>query len=95
MEDVMNNSEEIDDQMSDIIDDIKYSRYEDAEVNETDWIINGTYIVEYTSQKHKRSTREKAGKGIARLEPMFKGKAYDSILRKVKFLMTKTKNEMK
>ena len=31
----MNNSEEIDDQMSNIIDDINYSRYEDLEVNET------------------------------------------------------------
>ena len=29
----MHNSEEMDDQMSDIIDDINYSRYKDAEVN--------------------------------------------------------------
>ena len=35
VEDIMNNSEEIDDQMSNIIDDINYSRYEDLEVNET------------------------------------------------------------
>ena len=42
----MNNSEEIDDQMSNIIDDINNSRYEDTEVNETEVIINDTDIVE-------------------------------------------------
>ena len=46
----MNNYEEIDDQISNIIDDINDSRYEDEEVNVIEVIINDTYIVEDTSQ---------------------------------------------
>ena len=42
----MNDSKEIYDQMSNIIDDINDSRYKDAEVNETEVIINDTEIVE-------------------------------------------------
>ena len=38
----MNHSEEIDNQMSNIIYDINDSRYKDAEVNETELIINNT-----------------------------------------------------
>ena len=95
VEDIMNNSEEIDDQMSNIIDDINNSIYEDAEVNETEVIINDTEIIEDTSQTQKQPTIENAGKGVARLEPMFAGKLYNSIKKKVKFLMKKTKNEVK
>ena len=38
----MNNSEEIDNQISNITDDINNSRYKDAEVNKTYEIINDT-----------------------------------------------------
>ena len=79
----MHNSEEIDDQMSNIIYDITDSIYEDEEVNETEVIINDTDKVEDKSKTQKRPTRENSGKGIACLEPTFTGKLYDSIKRKV------------
>ena len=85
----MNNSEEIDDLMSNIIEDINDSRYKDAEANETEVIINDTEIVEDTSQTKKQSTRENSGEGMAHLEPTFTGKAYDNIKKKVQFLMKK------
>ena len=91
----MNDSKEIYDQMSNIIDDINDSRYEDAEVNETEVIINDTEIVEDTSKTHKLTTRENAGKWIDSLEPTFTGKLYYIIKKKVQFLMNKTKNEVK
>ena len=68
----MNNSEEIDDQMSNIIYDINDSRYKDAEVNETEVIINDTEIVEDTSQTHKRPTRDNSVESIDRLDPTLK-----------------------
>ena len=77
--------------MSNIIDDINDSRYRDAEVNETEVIINDTEIIQDISQTQKRPTRENAGKGIARLEPTFTGKTYDSIKKMVQFLMRKRK----
>ena len=80
--------------MSNIIDEINNSRYKYAEVNEVEEIINDTEIVEDTPQTQKRPTRENAIKSIARLEPTFIGKAHDSIKKKVKFLMNKTKNEV-
>ena len=67
----MNNSEEIDDLMSNIIEDINGSRYKDAEANETEVIINDTEIVEDTSQTKKQSTRENSVEGMAHLEPTF------------------------
>ena len=91
MEDLMNNSEEIYDQISNIIDDIKDSRYEDEEVNVIEVIINDTYIVEDTSQTQKRPTRENSVKLIDRLEPIFTGKAYDSINKMLQFLIKKQK----
>ena len=69
----MNNSEEIDDQISNIIDDINNSRYKDAEVNEIEGIMNDKNIVEDTSQTQKKTTKENAGKGIACLWPSFTG----------------------
>ena len=87
----MNYSEEIDNYMSNIIDDINDSIYEDTEVNETEVIINDTQIVDDTPQTQKQPTRENAGKGIARLEPTFAGKTYDSIKKMVQFLMRKRK----
>ena len=69
----MNDSKEIYDQMSNIIDDINDSRYEDAEVNETEVIINDTEIVEDTSQTQKLPTRENVGKMIDFLDPTFIG----------------------
>ena len=92
---MMSNYERIDNRMSNKIDDINYSRYKDAEVNKTEVIISDTEIAEDTSQTKKRPTRENAGKGIARLDPMFTGKSYDSIKKKLKLLMNKTKNEVK
>ena len=49
----MNNYEGIDNQMSNIIDDINDSRHEDTEANETEVIINYKEIVEDKSQTHK------------------------------------------
>ena len=46
----MNKSEEIEDQMVDIIDDIDNWRYEDTELNEKEVIINDTELEEDTSQ---------------------------------------------
>ena len=62
----MNYSEEIDNYMSNIIDDINDSIYEDTEVNETEVIINDTQIVDDTPQTQKQPTRENAGKWISR-----------------------------
>ena len=91
----MNYSEEIDNYMSNIIDDINDSIYEDTEVNETEVIINDTQIVDDTPQTQKQPTRENAGKWIDSLEPTFTGKLYYIIKKKVQFLMNKTKNEVK
>ena len=85
----MDNSEEIDDQMSNIIDDINNSRYENAEVNETEVIINDKEIVEDTSQTQKLPIRENTGKVIDRLDPTFTGKSYNSIRKKVQLLTKK------
>ena len=87
VEDIMNNSEEIDDQMSDIVDDINHSIYKYIGLNETELIIKDTEIVEVTSQTQKRSTRENAGKEIARLYPTFTGKSYDSIKKRCNSLL--------
>ena len=87
VEDIMNNSEEIDDQMSDIVDDINHSIYRYIGLNETELIIKDTEIVEVTSQTQKRSTRENAGKEIARLYPTFTGKSYDSIKKRCNSLL--------
>ena len=76
---MMNHSEEIDSQMSNIIYEINDSRYEDTELNETEVIINYTEVVQDTSQIQKLPTRENTGEGIARLEPEFTGKVYNSI----------------
>ena len=95
VEDIMNNSEEIDDQMSDIVDDINHSIYKYIGLNETELIIKDTEIVEVTSQTQKRSTRENTGKWISCLEPKFTGESYNSIKKKVQFLMNKSKNEVK
>ena len=83
MEDIMNNSEQIDNQMSNIIFDINKSRQEDTDVNEIEVIITDTETVKDTPQTQKRPTRENAGIGIDRLEPTFTVKLYDSIKKKV------------
>ena len=94
MEDIIN-SEEIYNQMSNIIDDINDSIYKDVELNEIEVIINDTEIVEDTSQIQKRPTRENARKWISSLKPTFAGKAYDIIKKKIQFLMNKTNNKVK
>ena len=58
-------------------------------------IISDTEIVEDTSQTQKLTTKENAGKEIARLEPKFTGKAYNSIKKKLQLRMNKTENEIK
>ena len=69
--------------MSNITDDIKYSVYEDSEVNETEVIIKDTEILQDISKTQKIPNRKNEGKGIDCLESTFTGKSYDSIKKKV------------
>ena len=104
MEDIINDFEEINNQMSSIIDDLNDSRYDNAYIYDSETEVsktNHTEMDEDTSQfedtpkSQQRPNRENAGQGIPRLEPTFTGKPYDDVKKKIQFLMDKKKHETK
>ena len=50
---------------------------------------------EDTPQPQQRPNRDNSGQGIDSLEPMFTGKTYDDVKKKVKLLMDEKKHEAK
>ena len=104
MEDIINNFEEIDNQMSGIIDDLNKSIYDNAHIDDSETEVSETNHKEMdedtshfedTPQPQQIPNRDNDGKGIARIEPTFTGKKYDDVKKKVKFLMDEKKHETK
>ena len=104
MEDIINDFEEIDNQMSGIIDDLNESRYNNAHIDNSETEVSknnhtdmdeDASIFEDTPQPQQRTNRDNYGQGIAHLEPTFTGKTYDDVKKKVQFLMDEKKYEKK
>ena len=83
MEDIINDFEEIDNQMTGIIDDLNESICDEAYIEDSETEVsktNDTEMAENTSQfeditqPQQRTNREKTGQVIACLEPTFAGK---------------------
>ena len=55
----------------------------------------GTLQFENTLQPQQRPNRENSGQGISRLYPIFTGKTYDDVKKKIQFLMDEKKHETK
>ena len=104
MEDIINDFEEINNQLSGIIDDLNKSIYGNANIDDSEIEVSETNHIEMdedtshfedTPQPQQRPNRKNAGQGISRLEPTFTGKTYDDVKKKVQFLMDKKKHETK
>ena len=101
MEDIINDFEEIDNEMSGIIDDLSESRYDNAHIDNSETELSETNHTEMdedklnfedTPQPQQRPNRENSGQGISRLEPTFRGKTYDDEKKKVQLLMDEKKH---
>ena len=97
----MNEFDEVDDRMDQLIDDINESRYlhdeDDLTVDSDDEISDdGTEnTVDGPNEGIRRSTRINAGTGVERLDPTHVGQTHNDIKKKVQFLISEKKEELK